>query len=450
MVHHERLRTSEIKPLLWKLAVPAIIGMTFNALYNIVDGIFVGLATGEKGIAAISIVMPIMYITFAVALMLGIGSASIYSRAIGARDHEKARDVGQSTLTHILVISVLYTLIGVTFGEQIAYAFGMQDSFFAETMNYFNVIFYGTPFLFYTVYWNNMFRAEGRAKIAMMGMVIGTVTNIVLDPILIFGFDMGTLGAAIATVVGYIVSMIYLYYQQTKTSYDFTLRVKELHWNNKVLIESSSIGFAAFIRNTTGSLLVIVVNNLLVRHAVDPVMALAVFGIFMRIQMFFLMPTLGVNQAMMPIAGFNYGAKQFERVKEVRNYSVKVMYLYMIFVYVVYFIFARQFLLMFGFDGETLLYGMFYTRMSFVGWIFIAVQIMLTGYYQALGRPKFAIFLALLRQIIIFIPLSIVLSQVWGEFGVWLALPVSDLLSSTIGWYFLLLEDRRFKREYAV
>lgn len=447
MSHQENLRSKPVKPLLWSLAIPAISAMMLNSLYGIIDGIFVGLATGEEGIAAITIVTPVMYIIFALALMFSIGSGSIYSRAIGARNFEKAKAVANSTLIHMFIVGFLFTVFGLLFAEDIGYLFGMQDSFKVETMNYLNVIFYGTLPLFFAVFYNNIFRAEGAAKIAMISMMIGTIVNIILDPILIFGFDMGTLGAAVATVVGYIISFIFGLTMQFVKKFDFRLNLKYLRWDINILIETVNVGMAALIRNSIGAIVVITINNLLNLYAQDPVIAIAVYGIFMRMSQFFGMPAFGMNQALMPIVGYNFGAKQYNRVTSTRHYTTRVMTLYFIIFYAIYFIFAKQVIMMFGVSGEAIEYGVSTTRMAFVGLTMIGVQIVLSGYYQALGRAKMAIVLTLLRQVMVLLPLAVILGSIYGEIGVWIALPISDISSSLIAWAIYIGENRIFHKK---
>ena len=445
MTHHEHLREQPIKSLLWKLSIPAMVGLGVNALYNIIDGIFVGIATGERGIAAISVVFPIQAIFFALGLLFSVGAASIYSRAIGAQQFDRARLVVNSTILMLVIISSALILVGSVFAEQIGYLFGMQDAFKIETMNYLRVIFYGTPFLFFNVFFNNLFRAEGQAKVAMLALLLGTVTNIILDPIFIFGYNMGTLGAAIATVIGYVVTSLFLLTRLFKNKGSYLIPVfNKIHFDFTMSKEVMAVGFPIFIRNTIGAFVAIIINNTLRVYAVDPVLAVAIYGIVSRVQLFLLLPLFGINQGMMPIIGYNYGAQLFERVHGARRYAFKVMTGYLLVAFAVMFVLAPLAIRLFGItDPVNVSYGQTVLRMVFLMLPFFAAQVNLSGYYQAIGKPKIATFLALLRQFITLVPLLVVLPIFLGEWGVWIAIPIADTITAVISVYLYKQENVR-------
>lgn len=444
----QKLGNQPIKSLLWSLSIPAIIGMTFNALYNIVDGIFVGIATQESGIAAISVVNPVQLINFAVALMFGMGAASIYSRAIGAKDYDKASRVTNVTVLFSSVIALIISIVGLTFNEQIGYMFGMEDSFKEETMNYLNVIFFGTIFHHLSVVYNNLFRAEGFAKTAMIAMMIGTITNIILDPIFIFGFDMGTQGAAIATVIGYSFSFIYLMLKQFRIESYLSIKLKQLRFDFTLIKEVMIVGIPALARNSIGALIAITINNMLKAFSPDPVTSIAIYGIINRTLMFVFLPIFGVLQGLAPIVGFNYGAEQYERTRESKVYALKVTTYYFIGAFILLEALAPFILGVFGVSPETITLGARYLRIMVLFVPLISVQIVLSGYYQALGMSKQATLLALMRQLFLLIPLALTLPFIFGEVGVWLALPISDLISSVISFYVYRREHNQFTKLY--
>ena len=448
MTHQENLRLLPIKPLLWKQSIPAMIALGVNALYNIIDGIFVGLATGEKGIAAISVVFPIQAIFFALGLLFSVGAASIYSRAIGANQIDRARLVINSTILLLAIISALLMTIGFFFAEPIGYLFGMQDAFKIETMNYLRIIFYGTPFLFFNVFFNNLFRADGQAKIAMLALLVGTITNIILDPIFIFGYGLGTLGAAIATVIGYGMTTLFLLSRFLKNQNSF-LRpsLQHLGFNVTMTKEVMAVGFPIFIRNTIASFVAIVINNSLRVYAVDPVLAVAIYGIVSRVQLFLLLPLFGINQGMMPIIGFNYGAELHGRVHDTRRYAFRAMTGYLFLAFSFMFLMAPLTMRMFGVsDPVNIDYGQRVLRTVFLLLPLFAAQVNLSGYYQAIGKPKIATFLALLRQFITLIPLILILPLFFGEWGVWISIPIADSLTAVISLYLYKQEDLRSSR----
>lgn len=443
-----KLGNEPVKSLLWNLSIPAIIGMTFNALYNIVDGIFVGMATAESGIAAISVVNPVQLIQFALALMFGMGAASIYSRAIGAKDYDKARRVTNTTIFVASIIALIITVVGLTFNEQIGYMFGMEDSFKTETMNYLNIIFYGSIFLHLSVIYNNMFRAEGFAKIAMIAMMIGTITNIILDPIFIFALDMGTAGAAIATVIGYFCSFMFLMYQQMRKKTNLSIKPSLFRFDLPLIKEVVVVGFPALVRNSVGALIAITINNMLRLYSPEPVTSIAIYGILNRTLMFVFLPIFGVLQGMAPIVGYNFGALHYQRTRETKSYALRITTLYFVTAFVLLQLFGVYLLKLFSVSPETLVIGVKYLRIMMLGIPLISVQIILSGYYQALGRSKEATILALLRQLILLIPLALVLPVFFGELGVWLAFPISDIVSSLISFVYYRKETVEFNNLY--
>ncbi|QVK19953.1 MATE family efflux transporter [Mycoplasmatota bacterium] len=445
-----QLKNMPIKKLLWKLSIPAIIGMTFNALYNIVDAIFVGEARGESGIAAISIVSPVQMIVMAIALTIGIGAASIYSRAIGAEDSEKARKTVNNAFVLGLTFGIIISIIGLLFGEEIAYLFGMKDDFKLDTMNYLEVIFYGITFQIISMIYNNLFRAEGFAKTAMVAMIVGTSTNIILDPIFIFdwGLGLGTRGAAYATVIGYTLTFGYLLYHQFKSKGNLRLKIKLMKINLKISIETIIVGIPAFVRNSIGAVIIILINNLLKQYSIDPTTSIALYGIISRTLIFVLLPIFGIVQGMSPIVGYNFGSEQYERSLEATYYSKKITYTYFLIVFILIQTSAKFIVNLFGVSQETIILGSNYLRLTLLFLPLLAVQIILTGYYQALGKSKQAAFIALLRQSILLVPLVLILPIFLGEIGIWIAIPLSDLISSLVSFWLYRKEMKSFRIQY--
>jgi len=443
-----KLSNQPIKSLLWSLSIPAVIGMTFNALYNIVDGIFIGIATKESGIAAISVVYPVQLINFALALMFGMGAASIYSRSIGAKDYDKARKVINTTLFVSSIIAVVISIIGLTFNEQIGYLFGMEDSFKTATMNYLNVIFYGTIFHHLSVIYNNMFRAEGHAKTAMLAMMIGTTTNLILDPVFIFGFDMGTKGAAIATVIAYSFSFSFLMIKQFKLNSNLSIRPSLFKLDFGIIKEVVMVGFPALVRNSIGAIIAITINNTLRAYSPNPMNSIAIYGIVSRTILFVFLPIFGVMQGMAPIIGFNFGAKKYRRSAETKSYALRVTTIYFIVAFILLQLGAPYILSAFGVSQETLTTGAKYLRIVTMFIPLLSVQIILSSYFQALGRSREATFITLLRQLILLIPLAIILPIFMGEIGLWLSLPIADLVSSLISFVLYKRETIKFNKLY--
>ncbi|HDK27596.1 MAG TPA: MATE family efflux transporter [Candidatus Atribacteria bacterium] len=443
-----RLGEEKISKLLVKLSLPATIGMMVNALYNLVDTIFVGRGVGALAIGGLTIAFPIQMIIMAFAQMIGIGAASAISRSLGAKEIEKADYVAGNSFLLIVILSSIIAAIGLFFTEPMLRLFGATDTILPYAKDYITIILWGSIFFSFAMSSNNLIRAEGNAKVAMATMLIGAILNIILDPIFIFVFKMGVKGAALATVISKFVSFLYVltYLYSGKSS----LKVKLHHLKPKmhIIIEILTVGFASFARQVTGSVVAIVVNNSLRIFGGD--MALIIVGILHRVTMFIFMPLFGVVQGMQPIVGFNYGAKKLDRVKETLKLSLITTTAFASFGWLIIELFPLVIIGVFTKDAEIIEKGSTIMRVVISMIPLIGIQIVGAALFQSLGKAVPSLILALLRQVLLFIPLVIILPRVFSLrlWGIWIAYPAADILSVVLTVLFLRSELKKMNLSF--
>ena len=429
------LANEKISKVLMKLSLPATIGMIVNALYNVVDTIFIGRGVGSMAIGGLAIAFPIQMFIMAIAQMIGIGAASVISRSLGAGDVEKADNTAGNAYISIIVIAIITVFLGLRFIDPLLRIFGASDTLLPYAKEYMQVIFIGSVFFMFAVASNNLIRAEGNAFVAMMSMIIGTGLNIILDPIFIFWLNMGIRGAALATIISqffsFVFVMVYIYSGKSQ------LKVKPHHLkpNKALLSEIFKVGAPAFARQVGGSALSIVLNNSLGFYGGD--IAITIFGMINRLLMFIFMPLFGVVQGFQPIAGFNYGAKKFDRVREVIRISIKYTTIYTIGGWAIAQVFAPFFLGVFTSDTAVVTQGIPILRVVVMAVPVIGVQIISSSVFQAFGKARPAMVLSLLRQFIMLIPMVLIFPRFFGIWGIWVAFPLSDFLSTVVTLFML-------------
>ncbi len=435
----EMLGTEKITTLLRRLSVPALIGMFVMTLYNVVDTVFISYGVGIEAVAGTTVAFPLMMIMMAVAAALGVGGASVISRRLGAQKGEEANLVFGNIITLNLIVSVLGLFVAFFALEPILNLFGATQSTLGYAKDYMFPILFGTFFFSFGFAANNLIRAEGNARFAMVMMIVPAVINIILDPIFIFVLNMGVQGAAIATVISQAVVffMVFDYFLKGKSSLRFAISNLKLTWS--LVRETLLVGLPAMIQQSAGSILVISVNSMLIQHGTE--FYVGIYGIIQRIVMITTIPIMAVMQGMMPIVGYNYGAQKFERMRETIWLTLKVVTICATAITLVLVAIPEPFLRIFTANQEVIEEGATAMRILFAVFFVVGVQIVAGGLYQALGKPKQALVLSLSRQILILIPLVLILPNYFGVIGVWLAFPISDILAVALASY-LLYSDR--------
>jgi len=440
------LGTKPISSLLMQQAVPASIGILVMSLNMIVDTIFVGRWIGPLAISAITVVIPVTFFIGAIGLAVGIGGSSVLSRALGAGNRDKALRVFGNQTTITFFTSGILAVLGLVFQYQLIDFFGADDSFRDIALTYYRIVLYGIVMLAMCMMGNNVIRAEGKPKFAMYAMMLPAIANIFMDWILIRVFDMGMEGAAWATFISYAICFAFILWFFVVKS-ELRLKWESFFLNRKIVNEINALSFVTLARQGTIAVLTILLNNVLIRHGDS--LDIAVYGIISRMLMFSLFPVIGVNQGFLPIAGYNYGAKKFARVKESINTSIKASGAFALLIFALIMIFPEQIVAVFisnsdSLDAATLADNqeILNRTPSALRWVFaatpvIVVQLIGASYFQAIGKAIPALLLSLTKQGFFLIPFLLILPPFLGVFGVWIAFPIADILSTILTGYFL-------------
>lgn len=428
--HQRELATEKMKKLLFKQSTPAIIGLLMMSLYNVVDTIFVGQSVGALGIAALAIAAPIQMIIISIAQTIGVGSSSIISRALGAKHTHKAEAALGNFFLLITIMGIITAILGSIFLTPLLTIFGTTETIMPHAAEYTSIILWGALFLCLTASSNNIIRAEGNAKFAMYIMLLSTGVNLILDPILIFGFDMGLKGAALATVAAQIASASLAMYYFISGKNAVRIHLANLKPNFKIIKETFAIGSSSLARQSAGSVVQAILNHSLGFYGGD--LAIASFGIINRILMVIFMPMFGLVQGMQPILGYNYGARAFKRAREAILYTMKSATIFSIAAFAILMIFTTPITKVFTTDQSLIELSVHATRIISLGLPLIGFQVISSGLYQATGKAMFALFIALLRQLICLTPFLLVLPMYLGLEGIFWAFPAAEIFASSI------------------
>ncbi len=443
--HSEALANEPIKTLLWKLSLPAMAGMFVMALYNIVDTIFIGRGVGALGIAGVSIVFPVQMIMMGIGQMVGMGAASLISRSMGADDMEKAERTLGNAVILILVLGGALSVAGLAKSTFFLRLFGATDTILPYAKAYMDIILLGVVFHTFSMSANNIVRAEGNARVAMISMFIGALLNIALDPIFIFALGMGIRGAAIATVIAHVATTSYLlrYFLTGKSSLRICVKNLVLKW--AIVREIIAIGFATFIRTVAGSFIAVVINRTLGFYGGD--ISIAVFGVVHKVLMFAGMPGRGIAQGLQPILGYSYGARRYDRASEVIRRAIIIATVFCAAIFFILFFFAEPIVSIFSTNAALISQGTHAIRLVFVVLFLVGFHMVSSVVFQAIGKVIPTIILSTSRQILFLIPLVLILPRYFGLDGVWLSFPIADTLSFIIALAMVIPLMREFKRQ---
>lgn len=442
----EFLGKDDIKKLLIKLSTPVILGMLVQALYNVVDTFFVGLAYGADSVQAIgglSIAFPVQMIIMAFGIVLGTGGSSIISRALGAREYNKAERVLGNVFSLSVFLSIIIGIPCLLYLDQILEVFGATAGVLPYARDYLKYIILGGVFFVFGVAAQNIVRSEGNARLAMNAMLVGGGLNIFLDPLFMFGFGMGVEGAAIATVLSQAVASVWLllYYLKGKGTVKF--RSDTLKPDSGIIKEIGAIGIGSFIMECSMSVMMIFVYNALAIYGGD--VAIAIFGVVMKINSFIFLPLLGMGFGLQPIVGFNYGAKRYGRIVEAVKMSLVAATAFGLLGLSIIYLFTEQLLGLFSADPEYLELGKSAIMLMVLGTPLIGLTVITSILFQAMGKAKPAFLLSISRQLLFLIPAVVLLPRAYGLWGVWASFPVSDCLAFMLSGFMLFRAYRIFK-----
>lgn len=432
------LGTKPIGELLIKQAVPASIGILVMSLNILVDTIFVGNWIGSTAIAAINVVLPVSFFIAALGMAIGIGGSSIISRALGADNTPKALKTFGNQITLTFLFTVSFAIAGLLFVDTLIPAFGGKGNIFEPAKIYYEIILYGVPVLGFVMMGNTVIRAEGKPKFAMYAMMIPSVGNLLLDYIFINVLDYGMAGAAWATTGSYIVSFVFIFWYFLSKHSELKINASHFGLDKSIVSEIGALGFVTLTRQAVVSVTFLLVNNALFNFGGETsVTAYAIVG---RLSMFALFPIYGITQGFIPIAGYNYGSKQYDRVKETIFTAIKYATLLAALVFASLMIFPEVITKWFTTDEAVISITPTNMRWAFAAVPILALQLIGAAYFQAIGKALPALILTLTRQAIFFIPLMYILPVFFGELGIWIAFPISDVLSTIVTYYFLRRE----------
>ena len=436
------LGTAPVHKLLWKYALPAIIAMTATSLYNIVDSIYIGHGCGALALGALTVAKPFMDICAAFGSLVGVGASSLLAIYLGEKDYDRANRVLGNVIVMNIILSSLVMVLGLIWLDPILFAFGASEDTLLYAHEYMEIILYGNILTHIYFGLNAMLRSAGHPRFSMAATIVAVTVNIILDPIFIFGLDMGVRGAALATVISQAVAVVW---QLTKFMDKGELvRFHRGIWrlNKHITFRALAIGMSPFLYNIAHCFVVIIINNQLKAFGGD--MAIASYGVINRLTFVFAMIVMGLNQGMQPIAGYNYGAKHYDRMLK----SFYLTCLYATGVMAIVFILGECFpeLITKMFTHDPLLIDLTVRPMRIIcsTMLIIGFQMVTGNLFTSIGKAGKAIFLSLTRQVIYLIPLALILPRVFMDplDGVWWSIPVSDTLSAVTA-VIVLLASRR-------
>ncbi|HMM22304.1 MAG TPA: MATE family efflux transporter [Selenomonadales bacterium] len=445
MAQPSALGSKDVGKLLWDFSVPAITGMLVNALYNVVDSIFVGHGVGAVGLAAVTIAFPIMIVFMAFGMLIGIGATTLVSIRLGQQKKEEAEKILGNALALILVLAITITIGLELFLDPVLVALGAGPDVLPYARDFIHIILLGSVFMFTGFGLNNIIRAEGHPKIAMMTMLISALVNTILNPLFIFGMGMGIKGSALATVISQSISAFWVIAHFRGSHSFLKLRAKNIVIRRDISLSILAMGSSSFFMQLAASIVTWLLNYTL--QAYGGQTAVAAIGVINRVSTLVLMPLFGISQGVQPIIGYNYGARNFGRVKEAVKKGAMAATAIAIAGFILIQLFDRQIIRLFSNEPELIALGAAGLRIFLFMLPVIGFQVVGTALFQAIGKPTHSLFLSLSRQVLILIPLVLVLPRMWGLQGVWLAGPAADLGSAILTAALVANELRRLRRE---
>ena len=429
---HKEMGEEPISKLLLKFSLPAMVGMFVNALYNIVDRIYIGNIPeiGPNAIAGVGVVFPIMIISIGFCLLIGMGGATNISISLGQKQKDSAEKyLGNATFLAI-IFGLILTFITIFSMDFYISKLGTSPVTEPYARDYLTIVALGFPFLMAGYVTNAAVRSDGNPKISMITLLLGAITNIILDPIFIFWMGLGVKGAAIATIISQIVSAIWtICYFNSKWS-GIKLHFKNLFLEWSKVKNIFIIGAGPFVLQMGSSVVTLVLNSSLMKYGGD--IAVGAMTIVNAVNTFILMPIFGINQGVQPILGFNYGARKYHRVREAFILAVKGAITISTLGFLTIQLLSKYFIVIFTSNPELLNAASNGLRVFTLMFPFVGFQIIAAVYFQAIGKPKTTMFLSLSRQFIFLIPIVLLFSRLWGVKGIWMAVPCADILSVTV------------------
>lgn len=444
------LGTRSIGSLLMKYSVPAIIASVATSLYNIIDSVFIGQGVGPMAIAGLAITFPLMNLVIGFCTLIAVGGAAVSSIFLGQKNHQRTTEVLNTVTGLCLVHALVFGSLTYIYLDKILILFGATPETIPYAREFMTVILWGTPVSYLFIGLNNIMRATGYPKKAMLSAIFSVATNIVLAPLFIFKFKWGIAGAAFATICGQSVALVWVlwHFFSKKTYVRFDFKAGGF---SKVLIERIyAIGLSPFLMNCCACVVVVFLNKALLDYGgADGNMAVGAYGILNRTTMFFVMIVFGVTQGMQPILGYNFGAGNWPRVKKTLYIGMWIGFAITSFGWIFTELFPDTLSRMFTNDPTIIDIARYGFRIYFILYPVVGMQIVIQNYFQSIGKPKLSIFLSLTRQLLLLLPLLWILPRYWGIPGVWASMAGSDFLSFLLALTVMLVTTKKYTRLYA-
>jgi putative MATE family efflux protein len=439
------LATEKIGKLIWQYSLPSITGTVVMSLYNVVDRIFIGQGVGPLAISGLALTFPFMILLMAFGMLVGAGSASRISITLGEDDKEKAEKILGNALTLTIIISGTVVVLSYIFMSDLLRLFGGTEQTIQYAEDYMRIVIPGGILSALSFGFNNIMRASGYPKKAMYTMIICSVINIILDPLFIFVFNWGIEGAAIATNISYLVGTVWVlsHFMQKHSSIRFYR--KNFRLEKEIIKSIISIGMSPFSMQLVTSLLVVMINSILIYHGGD--LAIGAYGIINSVNTLVVMVIIGLNQGTQPIIGYNYGARLNNRVLETLKKGAIIATCMSTFGFLLGTFFPNTMVSLFTRDVELQRIASEALRISVLMFPIIGSQIVISNFFQSIGKAKISIFLSLTRQFLFFIPALLILPPMYGLTGTWAVMPVSDALSSIVAAVTIISFVRKYNRK---
>lgn len=438
------LGTEPIGKLLKNYAVPAIIAMTASSLYNIIDSIFIGHGVGPLAIAGLAVTFPLMNLSAAFGTLVGVGATTLISVLLGQKNYAIANKVLGNVVILNVVIGLAFMTAALVFLDPILYFFGASENTIVYAREYMQIILAGNAITHLYLGLNSVLRASGQPKMAMFLTILSVLINTAVAPVLIFGLGMGISGAAIATVLAQTVSLavILKHFSNKNGVLHFSRKIFRVDW--RIAKDSLAIGLAPFLMNSAACIVTLFINQQLKKYGGD--LAIGAYGIVNRISFLFIMINMGFNQGMQPIAGYNYGRRNYTRVKAVMWKTVKYATAVTCTGFLIALLFPRQAVSIFTSDPQLIEFASKGLRMLTLAFPFVGFQMVSSNFFQCLGMVNKAILLSMSRQILFLIPCVYILPLMFGNIGVWVSFPIADFAAFVIAAILMAGILRKFRR----
>lgn len=444
IITHE-LATENIGKLIWQYSLPAVVGTVVMSFYNVVDRIFIGQGVGPLAISGLALTFPFMIFLMAFGMLIGAGAASRISITLGENDFEKAGKILGNAFTLTIIISGSVIILSFLFMHDLLRLFGGTERTIQYAEDFMSIIIPGSILSALSFGFNNIMRASGYPKKAMYTMIICAILNAILDPIFIFGFHWGIQGAAIATTIAYLVGAVWVLHHFTQEKSIIRFHLKNFRLEKDIVKSILSIGMSPFSMQLAACMVVILVNITLIRYGGD--LAIGAYGIINSVNTLIVMIIIGLNQGTQPIIGFNCGAKLYDRMFNTLKQAMVIATIITTFGFIVCMFFPSVISSFFTRDAGLQAIAAKGLRISVIMFPIIGSQIVITNFFQSIGKAKISIFLSLTRQFLILIPCLLILPRFFGLTGAWAAMPVSDGLSAILALVTMYLFIRKVEHK---